>query len=71
MGWVRASSWNLESKAMCAAWQVREAVCILDLDVLFYPTPARGPTWRPKAKALGGKVHRFHVFVALLARSSS
>lgn len=30
-------------------------MCILDLDVMFYPTPARGPTWRPKAKALGGK----------------
>lgn len=39
---------------MCLA-QVREAVCILDLDVLFYPTPSNGPTYRPKAKELGGK----------------
>ena len=28
---------------------------MLDLDVLFYPTPARGPNWRPKAKQLGGR----------------
>ena len=28
---------------------------ILDLDVLFYPTPARGPHWRAKAKELGGR----------------
>ena len=28
---------------------------ILDLDVLFYPTPARGPNWRSKAKELGGR----------------
>ncbi|GBG83767.1 hypothetical protein CBR_g37568 [Chara braunii] len=35
--------------------KVREAVTILDLDVLFYPCPSGGPTFRPIAKALGGK----------------
>ncbi|GAB4816927.1 hypothetical protein N2152v2_003973 [Parachlorella kessleri] len=35
--------------------KVREAVCILDLDVLFYPCPKKGPTWRPKAVEMGGK----------------
>ena len=35
--------------------QVREAVTILDLDVIFYPCPQGGPTWRPKAKQLSGK----------------
>ncbi len=35
--------------------QVREAVSVLDLDVLVYPCPKDGPTWRPKAVELGGK----------------
>lgn len=35
--------------------KVREAVNILDLDVLFKPTPKDGPTWRPEAIAKGGK----------------
>mmetsp|Transcript_5627 Transcript_5627/g.19276 ORF Transcript_5627/g.19276 Transcript_5627/m.19276 type:complete len:359 (+) Transcript_5627:145-1221(+) len=35
--------------------KVREAVCILDLDVMFYPTPKDGPTFRPQAIAEGGK----------------
>ncbi|PSC77062.1 hypothetical protein C2E20_0521 [Micractinium conductrix] len=35
--------------------KVREAVSILDLDVVFYPTPKDGPTWRPEAIARGGK----------------
>jgi len=35
--------------------QVREAVSILDLDVVFYPCPKDGKTWRPKAVELGGK----------------
>lgn len=35
--------------------QVREAVSILDLDVMFYPCPAGGPTWREKVKQKGGK----------------
>lgn len=35
--------------------KVREAVTILDLDVLFYPCPSNGPTWRPKAVELSGK----------------
>ena len=35
--------------------KVREAVSILDLDVIFYPCPAGGPTWREKVKQKGGK----------------
>eukprot|EP00249_Psilotum_nudum_P007459 c20573_g1_i1 orf=324-1349(-) len=35
--------------------KVREIVSILDLDVLFYPCPKDGPTFRPKAIQLGGK----------------
>lgn len=36
--------------------KVREAVTILDLDVLVYPTPKDGPTYRPKVKDMGGKI---------------
>ena len=32
--------------------QVREATTLLDLDVLFYPCPKGGPTWRPKVRLL-------------------
>lgn len=35
--------------------KVREAVHILDLDVLFYPCPKGGATYRPRAIQLGGK----------------
>jgi glutaredoxin len=35
--------------------KVREAVSILDIDVVFYPTPKGGPTFRVKAQKLGGK----------------
>ncbi|KAJ8899581.1 hypothetical protein K2173_018555 [Erythroxylum novogranatense] len=35
--------------------KVREIVSVLDLDVLFYPCPKNGPTFRPKAAQLGGK----------------
>jgi glutathione S-transferase len=35
--------------------KVREATTILDLDVLYYPCPKDGPTWRPKAKEMSGK----------------
>lgn len=35
--------------------KVREAVCLLDLDVVFYPCPRDGPTFRPKVMQLGGK----------------
>ena len=35
--------------------KVREAVSILDLEVLFLPCPRDGPTWRPEAKAKSGK----------------
>ncbi len=35
--------------------QVREAVSVLDLDVMVYPCPKDGPTWRAKAIELGGK----------------
>ena len=30
--------------------QVREATTLLDIDVLFYPCPKGGPTWRPKVQ---------------------
>ena len=30
--------------------QVREATTLLDIDVLFYPCPKGGPTWRPKVR---------------------
>ncbi|AQK51634.1 hypothetical protein Zm00014a_010309 [Zea mays] len=35
--------------------QVREMVSVLDLDVLFYPCPRKGPTFRPKVLEMGGK----------------
>ncbi|WCJ34306.1 Thioredoxin family protein [Euphorbia peplus] len=35
--------------------KVREIVAVLDIDVLFYPCPVRGPTFRPKAIQMGGK----------------
>lgn len=35
--------------------KVREVITLLDLEVLFYPCPKGGPTYRLKAKALGGK----------------
>ncbi|CAM9848009.1 unnamed protein product, partial [Phaeothamnion confervicola] len=36
--------------------RVREAVAILDLDVIFYPSPRDSPNFRPRAIAAGGKV---------------
>jgi hypothetical protein len=30
-------------------------VSVLDLDVLFYPCPQKGPTFRPKVLEMGGK----------------
>ena len=41
-------------EAACSK-KVREAVCILDIDVLFKPCPMDGPTFRPEAVAEGGK----------------
>lgn len=35
--------------------KVREAVNILDLDVIFYPCPKGGPTFRTKVMKMGGK----------------
>jgi hypothetical protein len=35
--------------------KVREAVAILDLDVLFYPCPKGSTIYRPRAIELGGK----------------
>ena len=35
--------------------QVREALTLLDLDVLIYPCPKGGPTYRPKAQQMSGK----------------
>jgi len=45
--------YEFESCPFCR--KVREAVNILDLDVLHYPCPRDGPTYRTKAKQLGGK----------------
>lgn len=38
-----------------AAPQVREALTLLDLDVLIYPCPKGGTTFRPRARQLSGK----------------
>ncbi|XP_055961449.1 uncharacterized protein LOC126677331 isoform X2 [Mercurialis annua] len=35
--------------------KVREIVTVLDIDVLYYPCPQKGPTFRPKAIQMGGK----------------
>ncbi|KAF5830304.1 hypothetical protein DUNSADRAFT_14778 [Dunaliella salina] len=35
--------------------KVREAITMLDLDAIFYPTPRDGDVWRPKAIEMGGK----------------
>ncbi len=35
--------------------KVREALSILDLPALVRPCPKGGPTWRPRARELGGK----------------
>lgn len=35
--------------------KVREAVSILDVDILFYPCPKGGPNFRPKAVQMSGK----------------
>lgn len=35
--------------------KVREMICVLDLDVLIYPCPRSGPTFRPQAIAKSGK----------------
>ncbi|KAL3681077.1 hypothetical protein R1sor_024033 [Riccia sorocarpa] len=35
--------------------KVREIVSVLDIDVLYYPTPKNGPNFRPKAIQMGGK----------------
>eukprot|EP00270_Netrium_digitus_P013277 TRINITY_DN438_c0_g2_i6.p1 TRINITY_DN438_c0_g2~~TRINITY_DN438_c0_g2_i6.p1 ORF type:complete len:414 (+),score=105.45 TRINITY_DN438_c0_g2_i6:39-1244(+) len=35
--------------------KVREMVSYLDLDVVYFPCPANGPNFRPKAISLGGK----------------
>ncbi|KAJ0792044.1 putative glutathione S-transferase, glutaredoxin active, Thioredoxin-like superfamily [Helianthus annuus] len=35
--------------------KVREIVAVLDLDVLYYPCPRNGPTFRPKVGQMGGK----------------
>jgi len=35
--------------------RVREGATYFDLDTVIYPCPRDGPTWRPKAIALGGK----------------
>lgn len=42
--------------------KVREAICILDLDALFYPCPRGGPNFRTKVQREGGKA-QFPYFV--------
>lgn len=39
----------------CLFPQVREAINILDLDVIMYPCPRNGPDYRPKVVSMGGK----------------
>ncbi len=34
---------------------MREAITLLDLDVMIYPCPKGGPTYRPKAVQLSGR----------------
>eukprot|EP00798_Chlamydomonas_sp_ICE-L_P011853 gene11853-14958_t len=45
--------YEFEACPFCA--KVREAMCMLDLDVLMYPCPPNGTEYRPKAIELGGK----------------
>ncbi|XP_039059155.1 uncharacterized protein LOC120202874 isoform X2 [Hibiscus syriacus] len=45
--------YEFESCPFCR--KVREIVSILDLDVLFYPCPKNGPTFRPKVTEMDGK----------------
>ncbi|XP_057999626.1 uncharacterized protein LOC110645979 isoform X2 [Hevea brasiliensis] len=45
--------YDLESCPFCR--KVREIVAVLDIDVLFYPCPKNGPTFRPKVVQMGGK----------------
>jgi glutathione S-transferase len=35
--------------------KVREALSILDLEVIVYPCPKGGPTWRPRVRERGGR----------------
>jgi glutathione S-transferase len=35
--------------------KVREALSILDLEVIVYPCPKGGPTWRPRVRERGGQ----------------
>lgn len=49
--------------------KVREAVAILDLDVVVYPCPKGGSVWRQKAVELGGKAQvrrRLEILVGCL-----
>lgn len=45
--------------------QVWEIVSILDLDVIFYPSPQNGPNFLPKVAAMGGK-QQFPYMVRIL-----
>ncbi|XP_012072967.1 uncharacterized protein LOC105634688 [Jatropha curcas] len=45
--------YEFESCPFCR--KVREIVSVLDIDVLFYPCPKNGPTFRPKVVQMGGK----------------
>ncbi|EEC84028.1 hypothetical protein OsI_30253 [Oryza sativa Indica Group] len=46
--------------------KVREMVAVLDLDVLFYPCPKNGPTFRPKVLEMGGKQQFPYMIKALI-----
>ncbi|KAK6942585.1 Glutathione S-transferase, N-terminal [Dillenia turbinata] len=45
--------YEFESCPFCR--KVREIVSVLDLDVIFYPCPKKGPNFRPKVAQMGGK----------------
>jgi glutathione S-transferase len=45
--------WEYQGSPYCR--KVREACCVLDLDVQYFPCPQDGPTYRPEAKAKGWK----------------
>lgn len=43
--------WEYQGSPYCR--KVREACCVLDLDVEVFPCPQKGPTYRPDAKSRG------------------
>ena len=43
--------------------QVREACSVLDIDVMYYPCPANGPTYRAQAAKENGTGKSQHPFM--------